>query len=101
MKKSILIVAATAVLALSACSKVTVPLTCEGIATGIDIVVRNEKSLKDNDLLIVKAIRDEVEPVCTADNQPSTADAAKHLVETNAKRLNKVLSNYGNEELSR
>lgn len=99
MKKSV-IIAAVAALAVTACQQVTVPLTCEGIATGIDIVVRNEKALKDSDLIIVKNIRDEVAPICLSEKQPTTSDAAKHLVETNAKRLNEVLSNYSKKELS-
>lgn len=97
--KKFLAAMAVAAFGLSACSKMTVPLTCEGIATGIDIVVRNEKSLTNNDLQIVKTIRDEVKPVCTSNEQPTTSDAAKHLVETNAKRLNEVLSNYRKKEL--
>lgn len=99
MKKSIIIVALAA--SVAACSHITVPLTCEGIATGMDIVVRNEKLLKDSDLVIVKNIRDEVAPVCLSETQPTTTDAAKHLIETNAKRLNEILSNYSKKELSK
>lgn len=98
MKKSV-IIAAVAALAVTACQHVTVPLTCEGIATGIDIVVRNEKSLSDKDLTIVREIRDEVEPICTAENQPTMSDMAKHIVQKNAERLNDVFSNYGKELL--
>lgn len=98
MKKSVII--AVAALAVTACQHVTVPLTCEGIATGIDIVVRNEKSLTDKDLIIVREIRDEVEPICTAENQPAMSDMAKHIIKKNAERLNDVFSNYGKELLN-
>lgn len=100
MKKTILYYA-VASLSLSACSRVAVPLTCEGIASGIDLVIKSEKSINNNDLLIVKEIRDGVKPLCTSDSaQPTNSKLAVHIIEESARRLNRVLSKYSKEELS-
>lgn len=85
---------------ISACSHLTVPLTCEGVSTGIEIAVKNQSKLSDKDLIIVKTVRDEVAPICGAEQQPTLSGAAKKLVEENVKKLNVVLSNYDKKELT-
>lgn len=93
--KCLLTALAVSILAVACSQQHVVPATCEGIATGVDLIVKNEKKVSDNTLKAVDAVVSDVYPVCTADKQPTLAEAQEKILVSAAKRLSDALSKEG------
>lgn len=83
-------------LLLAACQQgQVVPATCEGIATGVDVIVANEAKVSDKSLKTVDYVVSSVYEVCSADRQPALDEAGKKVLNGAAKQLSLVLTREG------
>lgn len=92
--KLIAILAVAATTGFSGCSKqqnTVIPLTCEGIATGMELVVKYESKFKDEDLTKIDKIRAVAAPYCTAEAQPTLNDVQKGIIVDAAKQLTVII----------
>lgn len=57
-----------------------IPLSCEGVALGIDLIVKNADKVSDGTLNDVRLIRNDTAAICTSKGQPTLDEAGRHVV---------------------
>lgn len=87
--KKLRVLAMSALFVLAACDGTTnyskvkqhaVPLSCEGVAIGIDLIVKNADKVSDDTLNAVRLIRNDTAAICTANGQPTLDEAGRHVI---------------------
>lgn len=57
-----------------------IPLSCEGVALGIDLIVKNADKVSDATLNDVRIIRNDTASICTSKHQPDLDQASQQVV---------------------